>query len=139
MFNWSWNSSYGGVVCASTASAPISTIMGATYADIDTAWSFDPTASDSSAKTFSNANCSQKFGGTNMSDAYYADTGLAGGFITCAWKSAFTPSKDEMLFCTNITNNGPLYNGESGDFEIIAPTEYGTGVYETYYFYLSLG
>jgi hypothetical protein len=74
-----------------------------------------------------------------MSDAYYADTGLAGGFITCAWKSAFTPSKDEMLFCTNITNNGPLYNGESGDFEIIAPTEYGTGVYETYYFYLSLG
>jgi len=139
MYNWTWDSSSGGVVCASTGSTPLSSIMGATYADIDTAWSFTPTASDSAEKTFSNANCSQSFGATNMSDAYYADTGLAGGFLTCAWKSVAAPSKAEMLFCTNITQNGPIYNGETGDFELIAPAAYGTGVYETYYFYVSLG
>ncbi len=138
VYIWAWDSSYGGVVCASTGSSAPSELMGATYADIDDAWSFSPTVTDSAARTFNNSNCSQTFGPTTLANSYYADTGSAGGFITCAWKSVFTPAKSNMLFCTNITNSGPLFNGETGDYEIMVPTAYGTGVYETYYFYASL-
>ena len=138
IYVWLWNSSSGGVVCASTGPTPLSSIMGATYADIDAAWSFPPSSADSAANTFNNSNCSQRFGSTTVSNSYYADTGYSGGFTTCSWKSVAVPSKAEMLFCTNITYNGPLFNGQPGDYEIMVPTAYGTGVYETYYFYVNL-
>ena len=139
LYEWPWNPSLGGVVCASTGPTPLSSIMGATYADIDTAWGFLPTLTDSAANTFNNSNCSQKFGPATIANAYYADTGYSGGFITCAWKAVAAPSKAEMLFCTNITQNGPLAVGGTGDFEMMVPTAYGTSAYETYYFYVNLG
>jgi hypothetical protein len=138
LYAWAWNSSSGGIACASTGPTPPSTITGASYADIDAAWGFPPASTDSAANTFNNPNCSQRFGATNMSDAYYATTGYSGDFITCAWKSTAAPAKNDMLFCANITGNSVLYNGLTGDFEIIVPAEYGEGVYETYYFYMSL-
>lgn len=138
VYTWLWNPSNGGVACASTGSAAPTSLVGGTFADIDTAWGFPPSAADSAANTFNNSNCSQSFGPTTLANAYYADTGSAGGFITCAWKSIPTPAKADMFFCSNITQNGTLFNGGAGDYEIMVPTAYGTGVYETYYFYVNL-
>jgi hypothetical protein len=61
-----------------------------------------------------------------------------GGFITCAFKTTSGPAKNQMLFCANITQNGQLFNNGTGDYEMMVPTAYGAGAYETYYFYLSL-
>lgn len=138
LYSWSWNSSFGGVVCASTNSfINRVNITGASGADIDIAWGFGAVA-DSGANTFNGSNCSLAFDSTYISNASYADTGPAGGFVTCAYKSTSTPAKNQMFFCSNITYDGLLYNGGKGDFELIVPTAYGIGVTETYYFYVNL-
>ncbi|MBD3389940.1 hypothetical protein GF415_03230 [Candidatus Micrarchaeota archaeon] len=139
MYTWNWTSASGGLVCASTASA-VTTMnaTGARGADIDSAWGFSPGATDSGANTFSNPNCTLSFGGIFLSGADYADTGASGGFRTCAYKSEFTPSKDEMVFCVNITQNGQFFNGEQGDYEMMVPTPYAQSTFETYFFYMNL-
>ncbi|NYZ76902.1 hypothetical protein H0O02_01145, partial [Candidatus Micrarchaeota archaeon] len=100
LYSWSWNSSYGGVVCASTNSTlGRIDIAGAAGSDIDIAWGFGSVA-DNGAATFNGSNCSLVFDSTPVSDANYADTGPAGGFRTCAYKMADNPAKADMMFCT---------------------------------------
>lgn len=138
LYSWAWNSSTGGVVCATTNSfINRINITGASGNDIDTAWGFGA-AGDSGAATFNGTNCSLAFDDTTISNASYADTGTAGGFRTCAYKSTTTPAKNQMFFCVNITYNGLLYNGGRGEYELIVPTADGIGTTETYYFYMNL-
>lgn len=139
MYLWAWNSSNGGVVCLST-NGLLSTFpaAGASGSDIDSAWGFTPADADSGANTYNGTGCSLQFGTETVSNASFVDTGNAGGFQTCALKTVVSPAKSEMLFCVNITYNGPIYNGQAGDFEMMVPTPQAAGAFETYYFYLSL-
>ena len=139
LYDWPWDSTDGGAVCATLhPSFTSANVTGASGADIDNAWYFPASATDSGTNTFNNSNCSIRFGPATVGDAYYADTGLAGGFRTCAFKSEIIPYAYQMLFCVNITNNGTLFNGETGDYEMMVPTQYGPDVYDTYYFYVNL-
>ena len=74
----------------------------------------------------------------NISGADYADTGVRGGFETCAFKSYVVPDKAGLLFCSEIIDGGTLYNGQTGDFEMIVPTTPEAGSTETYYLYMSV-
>ena len=139
MYTWFWNPLLGGVVCTSTNSTPFTMIAGAAATEIDSAWSFPANVTDSAANTFLNDSCALEFGASTVSNASYADTGSPGGFVTCAFKQQNYPAKGDMLFCTNITQNGPLAVGGTGDFEMMVPTTSGAGVFETYYFYVNLG
>jgi hypothetical protein len=139
MYLWIWNSSNGGVVCLSTNPSLSSfSASGANGTDIDSTWGFTPADADSGINTYNGTGCALQFGSESVSGASYADTGSAGGFQTCALKTAATPAKNEMLFCVNITYNGAIYNGKTGDFEAMVPTPQAANTFETYYFYMSL-
>ena len=138
VYTWGWNASNGGIVCASTNSTLSSFLAFPGYSsEIDNAWGFSGMAGDSANNTFTGRNCSMDYGPTTISGADYADTGVPGGFETCAFKSYTTPDKAGLLFCSDIINGGQLYNGQSGDFEMIVPTTPGTNP-ETYYLYMSV-
>ena len=138
VYMWAWTTLNGGEVCTSTNSSLLTFgASGATGADIDTAWSFPSATSDSGVNTFSGSGCAVKLGAANVTGASYADTGDPGGFETCAVKTTATPAKSEMLFCSFINDTGVAYNGDAANFEMMVPTVYGAGVYETYYFYAS--
>ncbi|MBU0528091.1 right-handed parallel beta-helix repeat-containing protein, partial [Candidatus Micrarchaeota archaeon] len=139
VYSWIWNASAGGVVCVSTNDSLFTfTVFPAEASDIDTAWSFSPTAADSANNTFTQSNCTLDIGTTSVPNASYADTGLEGGYITCAIKTTLSPVKSNLAFCAEIEEDGPIWNGDSGDFEIIVPTPSGVGTTETYYFYVNL-
>jgi parallel beta-helix repeat protein len=139
VYQWSWNSSAGGVVCLSTnGSMSDLSAQGAQGSDIDTAWSLSSSASDSGANTFTGSNCTVGIGAANVIGAASADTGQAGGFKTCALSTKQVPVKDEMLFCTSIISGGSIWNGGTGDFEVMVPTPQVAGSTETYYFYANL-
>ncbi len=139
LYHWAWNSTFGGIVCSSTnSSLGRIDVVGANGSDIDTAWGFPSSAIDSGVNTFNGSNCTLNIDSASISNASYADTGPAGGFITCALKTQNNPVKAGMLFCTNITYNGTIYSGGHGDFELIVPTAYGPSVTEIYYFYANL-
>ncbi len=140
VYSWSWAPASGGVVCLSTDSALTdpTTVSGALGTDIDIAWSLTSSATDSGNKTFNSTNCTIGIGTETISNASYADTGSAGGFMTCALKSATTPTKPDMLFCSSIISGGTLWNGATGDYEVMVPTPEASGTNETYYFYANL-
>jgi parallel beta-helix repeat protein len=140
VYRWSWSPADGGVVCVSTnASLGTFTVFPAQGSDIDTAWSFTPSATDSGTNTFNNTNCTLDIGGTSVANASYADTGATGGFVTCAAKAAPAPAKAQMLFCSEIISGGTFWNGGTGDYELMVPTPQGPATTETYYFYANLG
>ncbi len=138
VYSWSWNPASGGAVCISTnSSINAFTAYPALGSEIDSAWGFNPLSTDSGTRTFNATNCSLSIGPTTINNASVADTGAVGGFQTCAIKSAVpSPVKDEVLFCSQILAAGTFYNGGTGNYEIMAPTNVsGT---ETYYFYANL-
>ncbi|MBD3398060.1 hypothetical protein GF412_02670 [Candidatus Micrarchaeota archaeon] len=139
MHKWQWSPSNGGEICISiNSSLSLFFIAAATGAEIDSAWSFSPSVSDSGTNTFNLTNCSMNIGGADLHGADYADTGPAGGFSTCVFKTVSgSPAKNDMLFCVNITN-GTLFNGLQGNYEVMAPTNAAPNSYETYYFYANL-
>ena len=138
VYHWDWTAEEGGAVCASTNNTFSSfSAGGASGSDIDVAWGFG-NVSDSGANTFTNPDCNITITGASIANAFYADTGDAGGFETCALKTVQVPAKSEMLFCSVINSTGVAYNTEPANFEIIVPTAFGPGVYETYYMYMSM-
>ena len=139
VYTWAWNASNGGIVCASTNSSLSTFLAFPGYSsEIDNAWGFAGTAGDSANNTFTGRNCSMNYGPTTISGADYADTGVPGGFETCAFKSYTSPDKAGLLFCSDIIDGGQLYNGQKGDFEMIVPTTPAAGASETYYMYMSV-
>jgi parallel beta-helix repeat protein len=138
VYTWLWGPADGGVICASTNSTVNTFSVFPGYAaDIDSAWAFSSQFSDSGNRTFTGKNCTMSVDGVPVDDSDYADTGTPGGFKTCAYKSYVNPAKNGLLFCTDITGGGPLWNGQSGDFEILVPTAFGPGATETYYMYVN--
>jgi hypothetical protein len=131
--------STGGVVCTTTNSSVTDlTLYPADGDDVDAAWGFAPTEADSGRNTFNETGCGLTIGTTPINNASYADTGPAGGFVTCTLKDTITVTKPDMYFCTNLTDNGTFWNGDTGNFELMVPTAYGNNLYETYYFYVNL-
>ncbi|MEM4332163.1 MAG: hypothetical protein QW500_02695 [Candidatus Micrarchaeia archaeon] len=138
VYRWSWNAADGGVVCATTNSSLLSgSARGASGADIDFAWGFG-SVSDSGSNTFRQPGCNITINNRNITNCYYADTGSAGGFVTCIIKTKLQPQKNNLLFCTNVNSTGTAFNGVPADFEIILPVAYGAGQLETYYLYFGL-
>ncbi len=137
-YNWSWDTSTGGEVCAGTDTTYTwSSLAAATAADIDTAWGFGD-ASDDAEATFDDGSRNFDIGGV-ASTAPTADTGQSGGFYTFALTdNAGGTAETDFVFCANVsmsgTNNG--YDGSTVDYELIVPTTYGAT--ETYYFYVEL-
>jgi len=139
VYQWGWTPTDGGVVCTSTNSSVTDLMLyPADGDDIDAAWGFAPSEADSGRNTFNQTGCGLTIGTTPITNAGYADTGQAGGFITCSLKDTTFAAKKDMFFCTNITQNGVFWNNEAGDFELMVPTAFGNDVYETYYFYVNL-
>ena len=139
VYSWAWSPSAGGTICLSTNSTIGSfTAFPANGSDIDTAWGFAPVTTDSGTNTFNATNCTMSIGSSAVSNAAYADTGQAGGFMTCAIKSASAPAKAEMMFCSDIISGGSAWNGNPVDFEVLVPTPETYSTTETYYFYANL-
>lgn len=139
VYEWGWTPTTGGAVCTSTNSSVTDlTLYPASGDDIDTAWGFAPLESDSGRNTFYQTGCDLTIGTTMINNVSYADTGQPGGFITCSLKTQINVTKPDMFFCTDITQNGTFWNGQTGDFELMVPTTFGNNVYETYYFYVNL-
>ena len=141
MYNWTWSPASAGAVCVST-NATLATrpfVYAAPATDVDTAWGFDPADSDSGVNTFNESGCNMTIGSSFVEDADYSWTGSTKTFATCAMRlTTSVASKGQMLFCSNITQGGTLFNGQTGDFEILAPTSQDPATYETYYFYIHL-
>jgi hypothetical protein len=139
VYSWGWTPANGGVVCTSTNSSVTDlTLYPADGDDIDAAWSFAPTESDSGRNTFNHTGCNMTIGITPIDNSGYVDTGQPGGFITCSLKDKIVAAKPDMYFCTNIEQNGAFWNGQTGNFELMVPTAFGVNQYETYYFYVNL-
>ncbi|MBD3210424.1 hypothetical protein GF318_03510 [Candidatus Micrarchaeota archaeon] len=139
LYSWLWEPADGGVVCLSTnSSLATEYVAGASGSDIDNAWGFTATASDSGANTFNGTDCDLPVGSATVNDSAYADTGAAGGFRTCAVKATSSPAKDQMIFCSEIAPSGTSWNGLTVNFELMVPTPEAVGSTETYYFYANL-
>ncbi len=139
VYSWAWSPADGGTVCVSTNSSLSQlSASGAQGSDIDSAWGF-PASVDSGINTFNLTNCTMGIGSSSITNASYADTGPAGGFITCSLKSAPAPAKPQLLFCSDIISGGTSWNGVPSDFELMVPTNSTAGATETYYFYANLG
>ncbi len=135
-YNWTWDSSQGGEVCAGTdTSYTWASLAAAVDTNIDTAWGFGDVSDDAEA-TFDDGNKNFEIGGVT-STAPSADTGQSDGYYTIALTdNAGGTSETDFIFCTNITSGGTGYDGSTVDYEVIVPTSYGAT--ETYYFYLEM-
>ena len=136
-YTWAWTSADGGEVCAVAATsgfnwAAVQTIAAAT---IDTIWFFDGGDTDSAVNTIPNACNLGVAGATPVGTGNY--TGV-GGFETCAVGDGDDAAKSDVAFCVNITNSGSLFNGLSGDYELLTATNETAGASETHYFWLEL-
>ncbi len=139
VYSWTWTPQQGGIICASTNSSLLQPILiGANGTDIDTAWEMTGD-SDSGNNTFVAANCTMTFGSLQIANASYATTGNGDGFYTCLFKEkpSQVPVKANMVFCSNIINDGTLWDGQTGNFEMMVPTS-GMGATEVYYMYASI-
>jgi hypothetical protein len=138
VYSWTYNSASDvGTICASTYdSFTTFDARGALGSEIDSAWGFVSSATDSGTNTFNESDCIMGVGSTFISNASYADTGPAGEFITCALRTNNTGSvtKNDFFFCSNATAS-TNYRNDPADFEIMVPTDNAVGATETYYFY----
>ncbi|MCX8199956.1 MAG: right-handed parallel beta-helix repeat-containing protein [Candidatus Micrarchaeota archaeon] len=139
LYKWDWTPAQGGSVCVSTNSSMLNiNVTGATGRDVDLAWGFGNVA-DNGKNTFRGFGCNLSLGTANVTGADYADTGTAKGFRTCSLKTKKSPTKENMLFCTEINESGIAFNGEPANFELIVPFSQNGNIPDTYYFYATLG
>jgi hypothetical protein len=142
LYTWSASDPTAGEVCASEASAfNWASVSTATAAQVNTAWSFG-SAPDNATNTFTGSTCNLTFVQGNVNNT--ADTGTNQGsyvndtFQTCVVGNTTNNAETDFAFCTLINSTGKNYLGQSADYEIIVPTTYGAGQYETYYFYVEI-
>ncbi len=138
-YTWAWNATNGGVVCAVAAPSGFAwgSAVAAAASDVDTMWSFTGADSDSAVNTLKNATCALNIGGKSITSAVSALTGV-GGFTTCAIADGATAAKSDFAFCANLSSAGNLFNGQTGNYEVMAPTNKTIGTTETHYFWLEL-
>ena len=137
-YSWVWNTSNGGVICGVPAPygfnwANVATV---TASAINTAWSFG-VASDNATNTLTST-CNITIGGINVTGTAANTTGV-GGFKTCAVYDGATATKGDFAFCVNINTSGNLFNGQKGNYELLAATNKTIGTTEVYSFWMELG
>lgn len=137
-YTWAWDSGSGGEVCAVTASSGFdwSNAQTIAAATVDTIWAFTGADTDSAANTLADS-CSVTVAGTSIAGSVGTSTGT-GGFQTCAVGDGDDTAKSDVAFCVNITQGGSLFNGQSGDYELLTATNETSGATETHYFWMEL-
>ncbi|MEM3364589.1 MAG: hypothetical protein QXS93_03725 [Candidatus Micrarchaeia archaeon] len=137
-YKWVWAPANGGVVCAVAAPSGFdwSGVQSVVASAIDTIWNFG-TATDNAANTLTQATCNVNIGGTSVTSIGNR-TGV-GGFETCAVADNAAPAaKSDLAFCVNVSGAGNLFNGQTGNYELLVPTNKTIGATETYYFWMEM-
>lgn len=139
LYSWAWDSTDGGEVCAIGAATGFNwaTLQTPDDADIDNAFGLQSGDTDDTNSTLATS-CSLDVAGQTPTGIGNL-TGV-GGFETCAVSDGGT-ARSNYAFCTNITgvgSAGALFNGQTGDYELIVPTNETAGATETYFFWLEL-
>lgn len=140
VYSWSsWDPANGGEVCASTdGTFAFTTAAAATGANVNADFVLG-TAADNATNTYNDAYaCGLVFDGTPAVAVSAGVDHTDGSFWTCAISDGATGSKDNYAFCTEINSTGVNFKNWPAHYEIMVPTEPGTGT-ETYYFYAELG
>jgi len=136
-YTWSWSSAAGGEVCAIAAPSGFawSTVQAIATVTIDNIWTFTGTDTDSATSTLTSA-CNVDVAGNPVTSV--GTTTGGGAFETCAVGDGDDTLKEDVAFCVNITQAGSLFNGQSGDYELLAATDEDAGTTETHYFWLEM-
>ena len=139
-YNWIWDSSDGGEVCAIAAPSGFdwSSVQAAVGSAVDTAWFFNDWDTDSGTNTLDD-DCSVQVAGTYIPVTNCTTTGsniLDTALVADTAGPAF--AKYDLAFCVNITNDTVLFNGVIGDYELLTATNETAGATETHYFWLEL-
>jgi hypothetical protein len=137
-YQWTWTPADGGEVCAIAAPAgfnwaSVQTIAGAT---IDTIWGF-AAGTDDATNTLDEA-CNVDVAGTAVVGSDGVTTNGAGAFQTCAVGDGDDTAKGDVAFCVDIQDGGTVFNGGSGDYQLLAATDDALGATETHYFWMEL-
>jgi len=138
-YSWAWTPAMGGEVCAIAAPSGFSWtgIQAITAAAVNSVWNFGA-ATDNATNTYKINTCAVNVAGTAVTNTAGNTTGV-GGFTTCAVADQAVPTtKADLAFCVNITQNGNLFNGQPGNYELLVPTNSTLGSTETYYFWVEL-
>ena len=137
VYTWAYSAAAGkGEICLSTASTfPPGTLASANLTDLNTQWQLGTI--DNATGTFNTT-----FNGLNISASVISPVGAAiqgsSTFTCAAVYNGTLGAKGGYAYCTNISNVGKNYANVNYNYELLVPTTPGTGVVETYYFYVEL-
>ncbi len=137
-YTWTWTPTSGGDVCAVASPTGFNwaAIAITTATAINSVFGHGA-ATDNATNTLNDATCSVNVAGTSVtSTGNYTGGGTA--FQTCAIQDGAATAKSDFAFCVNITGAGNLFNGQTGNYELLVPTNKTLGSTETYYFWLEL-
>ncbi|MCX6768650.1 MAG: hypothetical protein NTY83_02310 [Candidatus Micrarchaeota archaeon] len=137
-YTWAWTPAEGGEVCAVAASsgfdwATVQTIAAGT---IDTIWGF-AVGTDDATSTLDES-CDVDVAGTAVVGSDGVTTNGAGAFQTCAVGDGDDADKEDVAFCVNIQDAATVFNGGTGDYQLLAATDDAMGATETHYFWIEL-
>jgi hypothetical protein len=140
VYEWSWDISNGGEVCASLGTNPAWSSVGGTDANaIDTWWGFATTDIDSATQTFTTTASYDFSGGpsgTTVGAYTYDDAG------TDTWETfalnTSTGGVLDLVFCVNISPGSNRWDAVAGGYQLMVPANESFGVVETYYFFVEL-
>ncbi|MEM2909437.1 MAG: hypothetical protein QW171_04755 [Candidatus Bilamarchaeaceae archaeon] len=138
-YTWTWTSANGGEVCAVAAPSGFdwTNVQRVAASAIDTIWGFVTADTDSATYTLTES-CNVAVAGRSVSGSAGETTG-GGTFQTCAVADGVAPAaKSDIAFCVNITQGGALFNGQTGDYQLMTATNETMNSFETYYFWLEL-
>ena len=135
-YTWAWTSG-DGEVCAIADSSGFdwSSVQAIAAATIDTIWGFVGADTDSATSTLTSA-CNLDVATSSVTGVGTTHTG-SGNFETCAVGDGDDVAKQDVAFCVNISS-AALFNGQTGDYELLAATDEALGATETHYFWVEL-
>ncbi|NPA21981.1 MAG: hypothetical protein GXN92_00135 [Candidatus Micrarchaeota archaeon] len=135
LYQWTWDGT--GYICFTQDTAfDFAAATAATAADVDNAFGFPTTVSDSATNTLTTTQ--------NLDLSVVSITGAAAAthmsgsaYYTAAIKDTTSPTEGDLAFCTQLRlGNG--YKGVPVDYELMLPTTYGPSGLEVYYIFLDL-
>jgi len=138
-YTWPWTPANGGEVCAIAAASGFdwTGLQNVTAAAIDTVWNFFSGDTDSATNTLTQS-CAVTVAGTSVTGSAGNMTG-GNAFQTCAVADQANPAaKNDIAFCVNMTQGGSLFNGQTGDYQLMVATNETLNSFETYYFWIEL-
>jgi len=136
-YTWTWTSAEGGEVCAVAAASGFdwSAVAAAAAGDVDTVWGFATGETDSSTSTMTGT-CTMDVAGTSVPTA--CTTMPVSGLESTVITDGAAVVKSDIAFCVNITAGSTLFNGGTGDYELLTAADEVAGNMETHYFWLEL-